>query len=107
MAQSLPTYTPPQKKGNFFLGKSVPNMLYVDYLYRNWKYEQEIAGLLWKVDLNDIQGLNNGRNSLYGSKVHVHNIAVLKVPLPLKSRECIHASDLDHPQKTCKNASVD
>ena len=38
------------------------------YVYaRNWKYEQEIAGLLWKVNIEDLQGLQ--RESWTGSKV--------------------------------------
>jgi hypothetical protein len=29
-------------------------------LYRNWRYEQELDSLLWKVDYKDIQELHNG-----------------------------------------------
>ena len=35
-------------------------------LDRNWRYEQEIAGLLWKIHIDEIQGLNQ---SIYDSKV--------------------------------------
>jgi hypothetical protein len=34
--------------------------------YRNWRYEQEIAGLMWKIN---IDALHNAGNQLYGSKV--------------------------------------
>lgn len=35
---------------------------------RNWRYEQEIAGLLWKVNLDDILGLHkNIHTSRVGS----------------------------------------
>lgn len=33
---------------------------------RNWRYEQEIAGLLWKVNIEDVQGFDRALN---GSKV--------------------------------------
>lgn len=36
-------------------------------LYRNWKYEQELDSLLWKVDFRDIQ-LNEEVNTTHGTK---------------------------------------
>ena len=38
-------------------------------LCRNWKYEQEIAGLSWRISLEDIQGLSTQKGIMYGSKV--------------------------------------
>ena len=39
--------------------------------YRNWKYEQEIAGLLWKIDLNDLQLNDPGSNPLCASQMSI------------------------------------
>ena len=41
-------------------------------LYRNWKYEQELASLLWKVDYDDIKrkGQNGSARSV-GSRVSI------------------------------------
>ena len=54
------------------------------YIYnnRNWRYEQEIAGLLWKIPKEeihaDLHGYKNkqftvdgDKNEAYGSKVHL------------------------------------
>ena len=35
--------------------------------YRNWRYEQELASLIWKIDYDDIQ---QRRNDLFGSRVN-------------------------------------
>lgn len=45
--------------GGIFLGV----LLAVVILYRNWKYEQELDSLLWKVDYRDIQ-INDDATSL-------------------------------------------
>lgn len=39
-------------------------------LYRNWKYEQELDSLLWKVDFRDIQ-INDETNGMHGGKSRV------------------------------------
>ena len=39
--------------------------------YRNWKYEQEIAGLLWKIDLNDLILNEPGSNPIGISLVSI------------------------------------
>lgn len=36
--------------------------------YRNWKYEQELDSLLWKVDYKDIE-INDTENSSTSSKI--------------------------------------
>lgn len=36
--------------------------------YRNWKYEQELDSLLWKVDFKDIQ-LNEDMTNTLGAKI--------------------------------------
>ena len=38
--------------------------------YRNWKYEQEIAGLLWKINLSDLE-FNPGSNPLGASQISI------------------------------------
>ncbi|XP_049775726.1 guanylate cyclase 32E [Schistocerca cancellata] len=38
-------------------------------LYRNWRYEQELDSLLWKVDWRDIQLNDENTNSSLGAKV--------------------------------------
>ena len=37
------------------IGMFVTVTIIASVTYRNWKYEQEIAGLLWKINLNDLQ----------------------------------------------------
>lgn len=43
-------------------GLSVVIIIISLVLYRNWKYEQELDSLLWKVDFKDIQ-INEEANS--------------------------------------------
>lgn len=65
-------------------GSALAVLLVALVLYRNWRYEQELDSLLWKLDYRDIQmpstedsnsngGLvtqqNNTNNSTLGSKV--------------------------------------
>ncbi|XP_071105845.1 receptor-type guanylate cyclase Gyc76C-like [Haliotis cracherodii] len=37
-------------------------------IYRNWRYEQEIAGLLWKIDINDLKTGHNLHQSVDRAK---------------------------------------
>ncbi|XP_072029843.1 speract receptor-like isoform X2 [Amphiura filiformis] len=37
-------------------------------VYRNWRYEQELASLIWKIDYDDIQ---QRRNELFGSRFSI------------------------------------
>lgn len=38
-------------------------------LYRNWKYEQELDSLLWKVDYKDIQINEEANSNALGTKI--------------------------------------
>lgn len=38
-------------------------------VYRNWKYEQELAGLIWKIDLKDLTFGGQNGNLAAGSRV--------------------------------------
>lgn len=38
-------------------------------LYRNWKYEQELDSLLWKVDFRDIQMSDDSNANSIGTKI--------------------------------------
>lgn len=38
-------------------------------IYRNWKYEQELDSLLWKVDFRDIQINDDSNTQNLGTKV--------------------------------------
>lgn len=38
-------------------------------LYRNWKYEQELDSLLWKVDFKDIQINEEPNSNSLGTKI--------------------------------------
>lgn len=47
-------------------------------LYRNWKYEQELDSLLWKVDYKEIQLHENDRENSCQKQTRVS----INVPLP-------------------------
>lgn len=38
-------------------------------IYRNWKYEQELDSLLWKVDFRDIQINDDSNTQNLGTKI--------------------------------------
>ncbi|XP_074647347.1 guanylate cyclase 32E-like [Tubulanus polymorphus] len=42
--------------------------LIVLIIYRNWRNEQEIAGLLWKINVSDLQPLENTSRAFRGSR---------------------------------------
>ncbi|KAI0211265.1 Receptor-type guanylate cyclase Gyc76C [Lamellibrachia satsuma] len=52
-------------------------------MYRNWKYEQEIAGLSWRISVEDIQGLSTHKSIIYGSKVTVASQASIESRISL------------------------
>lgn len=47
----------------FIFYNSIPLFCFVLIVFRNWKYEQEIAGLLWKVDKADIHASLSGHKN--------------------------------------------
>ncbi len=44
-------------------------LIVVLIVYRNWKYEQELAGLIWKIDLKDLTFGGQNGNLAAGSRV--------------------------------------
>merc|ERR1719376_879530 len=43
-------------------------LFYSTVQYRKWKYEQEIAGLQWRIDKKELCPLNSGYNAYFGSR---------------------------------------
>ena len=55
------------------------------YFHRNWKYEQDLASLLWKVDYDDIKrkGQNGSARSV-GSRVSINQEGALKPKIAIR-----------------------
>lgn len=51
--------------GSIFLVLVIAGLIF----YRNWKYEQELDSLLWKVDFKDIQINEDDVTNVLGAKI--------------------------------------
>lgn len=60
-------------------------------LYRNWKYEQELDSLLWKVDFRDIQINDETNTQNLGTKI----TRVSMIDLYFIERGVFHSNSLN------------
>ncbi|XP_045214115.2 receptor-type guanylate cyclase Gyc76C-like [Mercenaria mercenaria] len=61
-------------------GIALVAIIVVLIIYRNWRYEQEIAGLLWRINREDLKTpdsmASNGRRDSFGSRMTLSQLSV-------------------------------